>query len=145
MALTEKQRRFCEHYAATANAAAAARLAGYSERTARSQGARLLTFANVQRYIHKLQASAETARVASMQEVREYWTTTMNNTGEKTADRLRASELLARAAGAFLHFRPDPDGSGIIAAGEVDGSDVVIFVPQMLSEEECQAEVCGDE
>ena len=68
----------------------------------------------------------------------------MNNSTERTTDRLRASELLARAAGAFLHFRPDPDGSGIIAAVD-GGEDIVVYIPQMLSEEECQAEVCGDE
>lgn len=62
----------------------------------------------------------------------------MNSTREKTADRLRTSELLAKAAGAFLHFRPDPDGSGIIAAGEADGGDVVIYIPQMLREEDRQ-------
>ena len=41
--LTEKQKRFCDFYIETGNAAEAARLAGYSERTARQQGQRLLT------------------------------------------------------------------------------------------------------
>ena len=70
----------------------------------------------------------------------------MNSAEEKTADRLRASELLAKAAGAFLHFRPDPDGGGIIAAGETDaGDDIVIYVPQMLQEEDCQATEVGED
>ena len=136
--MNERQKKFAEFFAADPNATEAAKAAGYSEKTARAQGARLLTNVDIQRYIRQLQESAEAGRVASMQEVKEYWTTTMNSTGEKTADRLKASELLARAAGAFLHFRPDPGGSGIIAAGETDGGDVVIYVPQMLSEEECQ-------
>ena len=41
--MNERQRRFCELYAASGNAAEAARLAGYSEKTARQQGhARLI-------------------------------------------------------------------------------------------------------
>ncbi len=41
--MTDKQRRFIEEYAVDFNATAAAIRAGYSEKTARSQGARLLT------------------------------------------------------------------------------------------------------
>ena len=37
-----------------------------------------------------------------MEEVNAFWTQVMLNTEEKTADRLKASELRARAAGAFL-------------------------------------------
>lgn len=43
MALTNKQQAFVDHYLVSWNAAEAARLAGYSEQTARSQGQRLLT------------------------------------------------------------------------------------------------------
>lgn len=47
MALTKKRRVFVEEYLRCWNAAEAARRAGYSERTARSQGQRLLTFVDV--------------------------------------------------------------------------------------------------
>jgi len=46
--LTPRQDRFCECYAATGNAAEAARRAGYAERGARFQGHRLLKDARVQ-------------------------------------------------------------------------------------------------
>jgi len=47
MLLTDRQRKFVDAYALSANAADAARKAGYSEHTARQQGARLLSNANV--------------------------------------------------------------------------------------------------
>lgn len=74
-----------------------------------------------------------------MTQTKAFWSSVMLDPAERTVDRLRASELLAKSAGAFLHLRPDPDG-GIIAAGEVDGGDVVVYIPQMLSEAECQVQ-----
>lgn len=137
--MNERQKRFAEFYAASGNAAEAARLAGYSERTARSQGQRLLTNDDIAKYIREFQDQAAAGRVASMLQVKAYWSDVLNNPAEKTADRLRAGELLAKAAGAFLHIRPGPDDDGGVAfAGECNGSDVVIYVPQMLSEEDCQ-------
>lgn len=52
--LTLRQNEFCECYVATGNAADAARRAGYSERTARFQGHRLLKDARVQARIGAL-------------------------------------------------------------------------------------------
>ena len=134
--LTERQRRFCEHYATDPNATAAAKSAGYSEKSAYSIGQENLKKPEICEYIRQLQKSAEAGRVASMRDVKEYWTGVMNNTEEKTSDRLRASELLAKAAGEFLHLPPDADGGGIVAVGE----DVLIYVPQMLTEEECMVQ-----
>lgn len=48
MALSPKQQLFVEEYLATWNASEAARRAGYSELTARSQGQRLLTNVDIQ-------------------------------------------------------------------------------------------------
>lgn len=49
--LTPKQQRFVEEYLVDLNATQAAIRAGYSERTARSQGSRLLTNADISRAI----------------------------------------------------------------------------------------------
>lgn len=53
--LTDKQRRFCEEYLIDLNAKQAAIRAGYSEKTAAAQAARLLIKVNVQSHISKLQ------------------------------------------------------------------------------------------
>lgn len=137
--MNDRQRRFAEAFAACGNAARAAREAGYSEKTARSQGQRLLTNADILKYVRELQDQAAAGRIASMLQVRAFWSDVLNDPAEKTADRLRAGELLAKAAGAFLHVRPGPDDDvGRLAVGEIDGSDVLIYLPQLQQEEDCQ-------
>jgi len=135
--MNERQRKFCEYYATNPNATEAAKAAGYSEKTARAQGARLLTDVDIMRYIRELQDKAAASRIATMTQTKAFWSDVMNDPAERTADRLKASELLAKAAGEFLHLPTDTEG-GAAFAGESDGSDVVIYVPQMLREEDCQ-------
>lgn len=142
--MTDRQRRFAEAFAACGNAAQAAREAGYSERTARSQGQRLLTNVDILKYIRELQGQVAAGRIASMLQVRAFWSDVLNDPAEKTADRLRAGELLAKAAGAFLHVRPGPDDDvGRLALGEVDGEDVVIYLPAVEQVEDLQAKEGG--
>ncbi len=100
--MNPRRKAFCEAYLTSGNAAQAAREAGYSERTARSAGQRLLTFADVQEYLKQRNEEISKANTADIEEIREFWTTTMRDTGQKTGDRLKASELLAKTFGAFL-------------------------------------------
>ena len=51
--MTAKQMRFCDEYLVDLNATQAAIRAGYSEKTARSQGQRLLTNVDIQKEIEK--------------------------------------------------------------------------------------------
>lgn len=53
-ALTNKQQAFCREYVVDFNATKAAIRAGYSEHTARKQGSRLLTYADITQGIAKL-------------------------------------------------------------------------------------------
>lgn len=100
--MTEKQRRFAEHYAASANATEAAKAAGYSDKTARSQGQRLLTNADIKQYITSLQSETRSGRIVTMEQVKAFWSEIMNNPDEDIKNRLKASELLAKAGGLFL-------------------------------------------
>ena len=126
--MRNKYKVFAEHYAASGNATEAAKAAGYSEKTAYSQGARLLKNVEVQDYLTELQDSATADRIASMSEVKAFWSEVMDDPAQKTADRLKASELLAKSAGAFIHTRPDDGGSDYVG-GEWDGEDVIIYLP----------------
>lgn len=54
MALTAKQKRFCEEYIIDLNAAQAAIRSGYSENTARAIGSENLTKPDIQEYIQQL-------------------------------------------------------------------------------------------
>ena len=51
--LTEKQKKFVDEYLIDLNATQAAMRAGYSEKTARSIGQRLLTNVDIQKYMQK--------------------------------------------------------------------------------------------
>jgi len=55
--LNEKQRAFVVHYAASENATQAAKAAGYSERSAYSQGARLLNHAVIAKCYSKIRTA----------------------------------------------------------------------------------------
>lgn len=55
MALNAKQLRFCEEYIVDLNATQAAIRAGYSEKSAKAQGCRLLTYEDVSRTVARLQ------------------------------------------------------------------------------------------
>lgn len=128
--MNEKQKRFAENYATNPNATEAAKAAGYSEKTARSQGQRLLTNVDIVNYIKKLQDETAAVRISGITAVKAFWSDTMNDTSEKTSDRLKASELLAKASGAFLHAGKNEDDSEAFF-GEQDGEDVVIYLPEI--------------
>lgn len=100
--MNQRKRAFCEAYLISGNATDAAREAGYSPRSARSIGQRLLTFDDVREYLERRNQEISAANTAQMEEVRQFWTATMRDENLKPADRLKASELLAKTYGAFL-------------------------------------------
>ena len=69
MKLNVRQKAFCEYYVVSGNATDAATKAGYSERTAKSIGQRLLTFVDIKKYIDELMQKLESERIASAEEV----------------------------------------------------------------------------
>ncbi len=113
--MTDKQRRFAEEYLVDLNATQAAIRAGYSERTANEQGARLLANVSVKTYIDERLEEIRTEKTADAREVLEYLTAVMR--GEQTEavlklvgggeqavaeievsakDRMKAAELLGK-------------------------------------------------
>ena len=100
--MNDKQKEFCEYYAECLNATEAAKKAGYSAKTAYSQGNRMLKNAEIVKYIKELQERAASVRIADIKEVKETWTSLMRDEKQKTRDRIRAGELLARSSGEFL-------------------------------------------
>ena len=103
--MNERQRKFCEYYAADPNATAAAISAGYSPRSAYSCGQRMLKNAEIQNYLRQLQDQAAAGRIADLEEVKATWTKVLRSDSERTTNRLRAGELLARSAGEFIKPR----------------------------------------
>ena len=84
------------------NATAAALAAGYSPKTAYSQGQRLLKNVEVQAAIKAREAQRLAPTIATRQERQEFWTSVLRNENEAMKDRLKAAELLGKSEGDFL-------------------------------------------
>ena len=101
--LNDQHIAFCEHYVASLNATQAAIDAGYSEKTARQQGSRLLTNVNIKAYIDALLQEMENHRIAKAEEVLQFLTASMRgeikdsfDLDPSLQDRMKAAELLGR-------------------------------------------------
>ncbi|WP_334195997.1 terminase small subunit [Muricomes intestini] len=118
--MTKKQKRFCDEYLIDLNATQAAIRAGYSKKTAKEQGARLLSNVNIRPYLDDQLDQIHNQKTADAQEVIEFLTATMRGehkeetlrfageghqtidniaVGEK--DRLKAAELIGKRYGIF--------------------------------------------
>ncbi len=103
---TQRQRRFIEAF--RGDATAAARAAGYAPATASVMGSRLLRLVKVQEAIQAREAETLRPLIADRDERLAFWSGVMRGVdrGEggapRLADRLKASELLAKASGDFL-------------------------------------------
>lgn len=95
--MNQRQRAFCEAYLLGGNATEAAIKAGYSPKSARSIGQRLLTFADIREYLAQRNAQIIAENTATLEEIYSFWTVTMRDQASKPADRLKASELLSKA------------------------------------------------
>lgn len=71
MAMTEKQKRFCEYYIASGNATEAAIKAGYSKKTAKETGYENLTKPHLKEYIDQKLDEMASNRIADATEVLE--------------------------------------------------------------------------
>lgn len=83
--LSVMQEAFCMHYAKTGNATESAIAAGYSEKTARSQGQRLLTKVDIQKRLQKLAQEVKNDKIADVREIQEYLTSVMRREKKETA------------------------------------------------------------
>ena len=102
--LTPRQQRFCQEYAIDLNATAAARRAGYSEKTVHVQGPRLLANVRVASRIAELQDEVAERNKLSVDGV-------VTNLAElrdeavaagQMGPAVRAQELIGRTIGAFV-------------------------------------------
>lgn len=115
MKLTEKQKKFCDYYLETYNATESAKRAGYSEKTAYSIGNENLKKVEIRKYIDKAIEKQDKERIASKDEVLEFFTKVMRGEiddisvvfGEEhkvspsIKERSRAAENLGKRYGLF--------------------------------------------
>ena len=82
VAMNAKQKRFCDEYLIDCNATQAAIRTGYSEKTAYSQGQRLLKNVEVKTYIEQRMAEKEKKLIADQDEVLKYLTSVLRGESE---------------------------------------------------------------
>lgn len=103
MKLTAKQQAWIDYYKQGHTATEAARLAGYkakSDNSFQSIGAENLR--KLAEYVQDRESVLEAPRIADMAEINAFWTDIMRDKYQEPKDRLKASELRARAAGGFV-------------------------------------------
>ena len=100
--LTAKQQAWIDYYKHGYTATESARLAGYkanSDNSFQSIGAENLR--KLAEFVRERDSILETPRIADMAEINAFWTDIMRDDTQEPKDRLKASELRARAAGMF--------------------------------------------
>ena len=99
--MTHRQELFVQEYLVSLNATQAAIKAGYSTKTAYSQGQRLLKNVEVLHAINKVMNERKSTLIATREQRQEFWTSVMLDTDTAMKDRLKASELLGKSEGDF--------------------------------------------
>ena len=130
MKLTPKQQAFAEYYLQCGNASEAARLAGYSKRTAGSIGDENLTKPAIRQYIQEHMEAASGERIAKADEVMEYFTRVMRGE-EKDAfgldvsisDRNKAAEALGKRYGLFTEKINIGGAVPVVISGDAELED----------------------
>ena len=122
--MTARQRKFCDEYLISGNATDAAIKAGYSPKTAKSIGQRLLTFVDLKQYIEAELDKLHSAKIADAQEVLEYLTAVMR--GQHT-------EQVLKLVGDGIQTVADIDVSAKerIKAAELIGKRYALFSDKM--------------
>lgn len=125
MALNEKQRRFAEEYIVDLNATQAAIRAGYSPKTARSIGWRLLTNVDIQEAIQAGKAKqSKRTQITADRVLEEFASVAFKEAGDendahlKYGNKLRALENLAKLLGMDREAQ-NAGGGGVVLIPEV--------------------------
>jgi phage terminase small subunit len=143
MKLTEKQKRFADYFIETGNASEAAKLAGYSKKTAHDIGHENLQKPHIREYIDVRIAEKDAKRIAKQDEVLEFLTGVLRGKeqeqfplglgmGEQKlvkkdlngSDRIKAAELLGKRYGMWVDRQQLEGALGVQIIDDIgDGSD----------------------
>lgn len=122
--MTDKQKRFCDEYLVDCNATQAAIRAGYSEKTACEQAARMLANVKIKAYIDEKMKQIGDENIADTKEVLKYLTSVLRGESQSSIvvvegtgdgcseakvmkkapdekERLKAAELIGKRYGLF--------------------------------------------
>lgn len=100
--MTHRQELFIQEYVKTGNATNSAIKAGYSKRTARSIGQRLLTNVDIKKKINELSQKIACNSIMTAKERQEYLTKMILKEETKDTDRLKAVDILNKMTGEYI-------------------------------------------
>lgn len=135
--LTAKKQRFCDEYLISFNATQAAIKAGYSEKTAYSQGQRLLKNVEVKAYLDEQKERIHSEKTADAKEVMEYLTSVLR--GESSSSVLARNEL-----GADRVIIKPPDEKEKLKAAELLGKAHMMFTDKVQQEVDMDLNITVD-
>ena len=122
--LNERHQRFADEYLVDLNATRAAIRAGYSEKTASAQAARLLKNVNISAYIKKRMSEQQEDAIASADEVMRYLTSVIR--GQSRSHVLARNDL-----GAEYILEKPPDEKERLKAAELMGKRHQLFTDKV--------------
>jgi phage terminase small subunit len=135
--MTMKQKLFCDEYLVDLNATQAAIRAGYSEKYAHTNAAKLLQITTIREYISARMAEKESELIATQDEVLQYLTAVMRGQTE--------SSVLARnEAGAEKVIQKPPDEKEKLKAAELLGKRYGLYTDRVEQEVDMDLQITVD-
>lgn len=128
MAMTNKQKRFADEYLVDLNATQAAIRAGYKEKTAYSQGQRMLKNVEIKTYIEEQLERLHNKKTADAQEVIEYLTSVLR--GESEGEEL-VNEFQGDGVSKAVNVKKKPSEKDKLRAAELLGKRFGIFTDKI--------------
>ena len=120
VAMSPRQKLFCKHYLVSLNATAAAKRAGYSEKTAHSQGPRLLENVAIKAEIARnMVKRAEKINMGADEVLRLLADEARDHENNSAADRIRSLELIGRRHRLFTDKIEHSGGLEIVRFGAI--------------------------
>lgn len=139
--LTAKQQRFCDEYLVDLNATQAAIRSGYSEKTAYSQGQRLLKNVEVKAYLDERMAEKEGELIAKQDEVLKYLTAVLR--GESISE-VVVVEGVGMGVSSARAVQKAPDEKERLKAAELLGKRYSLFTDKVEQEVDMELNISVD-
>ncbi len=99
--MNERQKRFAEYYAQSGNAAQSAVKAGYSDKYANTNAAKLLQNTTIQEYIRELSEKAQDERIMTAKERQALLSDIAKDDDNAPSDRIKAVDTLNKMTGEY--------------------------------------------
>ena len=142
VALNAKQQRFADEYLIDLNATQAAIRSGYSKKTAKEQGSRLLSNVNIKAYIDARMAEKEKKLIADQDEVLKYLTSVLR--GESQSEVVVVENIGDDTSEARL-LQKAPDEKERLKAAELLGKRYNLFSDKMKVDVKLPVVISGGE